>query len=298
MPPPPPGAVPVMSHTMRGKTARDGRPTPGVVVEARAGGLVMRLGTPNPISWTPAFRAEVAALLRRLRAEADGGIIVLTGAHLFERDDETHLAFHSKLPDFSDLLAALAAPGVPVVAAIPGGAFGGGLELALACHARVAGPDASFGLPDVRYGRLPANGGIPHLAALVDPESALAMVAFGETVSAPAALRIGLIDAIAEADPVGAQRLYEQALELDAEHGAARVGLAKLLLEAGDAAGAERRIEGIGKTFRDAGGVEDGPRCQKAGEASGIIRKRRSIRRAHDLRREAGEQGPLRRRNQ
>ena len=112
MPPPPPGAVPVMSPTMRGKTARDCRPTPGVIVEPRAGGLVMRLGTPNPSSWTLAFRAEVAALLRRLRAEADGGIIVLTGARLFERDDEMHLDLHSKLPDFSDLLAALAAGNV------------------------------------------------------------------------------------------------------------------------------------------------------------------------------------------
>ncbi|MEP6785227.1 MAG: enoyl-CoA hydratase-related protein [Sphingomonadales bacterium] len=88
----------------------------------------------------------------------------------------------------------------PVVAAIHGTALGGGLELALACHWRIAVPGAKMGLPEVKLGLLAGAGGTQRLPRLVGAPKALDMVVSGDPIGAREAFAFGLIDAVAEGD--------------------------------------------------------------------------------------------------
>ncbi len=84
----------------------------------------------------------------------------------------------------------------PVVAAVHGTALGGGFEVALVCHYRVAVPSAKVGLPEVNIGLLPGAGGTQRLPRLVGPEKALEMVTSGQHVGASAAAEMGVFDEI------------------------------------------------------------------------------------------------------
>src|ERR1700686_4216024 len=83
----------------------------------------------------------------------------------------------------------------PVIAAIHGYALGGGLEIALACHYRIAVPSAKVGLPEVLIGILPGGGGTQRLPRLVGPKAALEMIVSGRHVPAEEARRLGIVDA-------------------------------------------------------------------------------------------------------
>jgi 3-hydroxyacyl-CoA dehydrogenase len=88
----------------------------------------------------------------------------------------------------------------PLVAAIHGNAFGGGLELAMACHYRVATPNATMGQPEVTLGLMPGAGGTQRLPRLVGANLALAMSTDGKPIPSSLALTSGLIDAIVPGD--------------------------------------------------------------------------------------------------
>lgn len=92
--------------------------------------------------------------------------------------------------------------GKPIVAALPGTALGGGLELALGCHHRIAAdtPDAVFGLPEVGLGLLPGAGGTQRIPRLIGLEPALKLLTAGKPVSAAEAKKLGFIDAVVPAD--------------------------------------------------------------------------------------------------
>ncbi len=91
----------------------------------------------------------------------------------------------------------------PVVAAIHGTALGGGLELALGCHYRIALASAKVGLPEVKLGLLPGAGGTQRLPRLTGARKALEMITTGEFVKAEAALEAGIIDAVAQGEDIG-----------------------------------------------------------------------------------------------
>jgi len=95
----------------------------------------------------------------------------------------------------------------PSIAALNGYAFGGGLELALACTFRVAAPRAKMGLPEIKLGLIPGYGGTQRLPRLVGEGRALDMILTGRTVDAEEALRIGLVTRIAENAFMGAKEL-------------------------------------------------------------------------------------------
>ena len=99
-------------------------------------------------------------------------------------------------PHLREVIAAVEDLPIPVVAAIQGVALGGGLELALGCHARVAWAGARLGLPEVKLGLLPGAGGTQRLPRLIGVERALAMIAGGNPVSAEEAASLGLVDAL------------------------------------------------------------------------------------------------------
>ena len=90
----------------------------------------------------------------------------------------------------------------PVIAAINGTAFGGGLEVALACDYRVASENAPVGLPEVKLGLLPGAGGTQRLPRLIGAEKALAMILSGEPFVASAAKTLGIIDHVVVQDLV------------------------------------------------------------------------------------------------
>ena len=84
----------------------------------------------------------------------------------------------------------------PVVAAVDGACFGSGLELALACHLRVATPSALLGLPEVTFGLMPGCGGTIRLRETIGLGPALDLVLTGRFLSAREALEVGLVDAV------------------------------------------------------------------------------------------------------
>jgi enoyl-CoA hydratase len=92
----------------------------------------------------------------------------------------------------------------PSIAAINGFAFGGGLELALACTFRLATPNAKLGLPEIKLGLVPGYGGTQRLARLIGEARALEMILLGRSVSADEAERFGLINRVVSGDAVEA----------------------------------------------------------------------------------------------
>jgi enoyl-CoA hydratase len=93
---------------------------------------------------------------------------------------------------------------MPSVAILNGYAFGGGLELALACTFRLAMPNAKVGLPEIKLGLIPGYGGTQRLPRVVGEARALEMILTGRTVAADEALRIGLVNRLVEGDPIEA----------------------------------------------------------------------------------------------
>jgi len=104
-------------------------------------------------------------------------------------------------PQLSTVLTEIEACPKPVVAAIHGTALGGGLEVALTCHWRVAVPSAQVGLPEVKLGILPGAGGTQRLPRLVGPQMALEMITTGNPIPAKKALEAGVVDHVADGEP-------------------------------------------------------------------------------------------------
>lgn len=107
----------------------------------------------------------------------------------FEHEDFSATAFNQ-------MLLRLENQKRPVVAALHGHVLGGGLELAMACHARIALPNTRLGLPEITLGLLPGSLGTQRLPRLIPLDAALDMMLSGQPISAEQALSLGLIDAV------------------------------------------------------------------------------------------------------
>ncbi|HZV09817.1 MAG TPA: enoyl-CoA hydratase/isomerase family protein, partial [Novosphingobium sp.] len=138
------------------------------------------------------------------RALADGGVqalvLVCAGRTFFAGADVSELGKPILPPLLGDIIALFEASPKPVVAAMHGTALGGGFELALAAHFRVAVAAAAVGLPEVALGLLPGAGGTQRVPRLVGVRAAVEMIGLGRQVKAPEALELGLIDAIVADD--------------------------------------------------------------------------------------------------
>jgi enoyl-CoA hydratase len=148
--------------------------------------------------------AEIGAAFDDLHARSDVGGIVVTGAgRAFAAGADI-----GELEGLSETNAReFAARGqavfdrieqgrLPVIAAVNGFALGGGCELAMACHIRIAGEAAKFGQPEVKLGLVPGYGGTGRLARLVGRGLALQILMTGDMIDAPEALRIGLVNRV------------------------------------------------------------------------------------------------------
>lgn len=109
-------------------------------------------------------------------------------------------------------LAKLDTMPMPSIALLNGYAFGGGLELALACTFRIAGREAKLGLPEIKLGLIPGYGGTQRLPRLVGEARALEMILTGRSIAAEEALAIGLVNRIAEGDLVEAGKNFAREL--------------------------------------------------------------------------------------
>lgn len=123
----------------------------------------------------------------------------------------------------------------PVVAAVNGFALGGGCELALACHMRIASPSASFGQPEINLGIIPGYGGTQRLPKLIGRGLAIELILTGERVSAQRAYEIGLVNKV-----VAAESLIKQARHLVTRATSKAPIAIRLALQAINAAGGER----------------------------------------------------------
>ncbi len=153
-------------------------------------------------------KEELSGLLADLRADAAVRAVVITGSgpkafmagtdigELSRLDPATGKEFASGGQALFDAIQHL---GKPVVAAVNGYALGGGCELALACHIRVASETAVFGQPEVNLGIIPGYGGTQRLARIVGHARAAEMILTGRQVDAREALGIGLVSSVVPA---------------------------------------------------------------------------------------------------
>jgi 3-hydroxyacyl-CoA dehydrogenase len=128
------------------------------------------------------------------------GVLACEGRTFMAGADITEFGKPPLSPGLHEAINAVESSGKPIVAAIHGTAFGGGLEVALGCHYRVAIAGAKVGLPEVKLGLLPGAGGTQRLPRLVGIEAALGIIVSGDPVPATQAAKAGVIDKIIEGD--------------------------------------------------------------------------------------------------
>lgn len=146
-----------------------------------------------------------AALSRALADDAVRAVVIAAEGKVFVGGaDISEFGKPPRAPLLTDLIERLDGAGKPVVAAVHGAALGGGLELAMACHARVVGPAAKLGLPEVKLGLIPGAGGTQRLPRLIGAETAFGMMLSGEPVGAERAVAAGLAEALEPSDLVAA----------------------------------------------------------------------------------------------
>ncbi len=184
-------------------------------------------------------RQGLLEAVQKLAADPElaAGVIVCKGRTFIAGADIREFGKPHAPPGLPAVMTAIEESQKPIVAAIHGTAFGGGLEVALVCHYRVAVPTAQCGLPEVKLGLLPGAGGTQRLPRLIGVRPALEMITSGEPISAARAKELGLLDELVEGD-----------------------------LAAGSAAFAERIA---GKPFRRVSQLED--KLEAARKESGIF---------------------------
>jgi methylglutaconyl-CoA hydratase len=196
-----------------------------------------RLERDGRVAWLTLDRPEAANALSRdlvagvrqavkaLGQEATPPVLVVTGAgekvfcagaDLKERKGLSLDETRAVLRDLNAMMDELAAYPQPVLAAINGGAFGGGLELALACDLRLAADGVEMGLTEVRLGIIPGAGGTQRLARLVGLSTAKSLVLTGRRIDAQRAHALGLVNAV----------VPREGLRAEAERWAAEIGAA------------------------------------------------------------------------
>ncbi len=163
---------------------------------------VITVNSPPVNALSANVRTGIDEAVKKAGADPAAKAIVLhcAGRTFIAGADITEFGKPWKGVPLNDVNATIESSAKPVVAAIHGTALGGGLEVALSCHYRVAVPSAKLGLPEVKLGLVPGAGGTQRLPRIVGVEKALDTIAFGEPMSAKAALDSGLVDQMIESD--------------------------------------------------------------------------------------------------
>ena len=191
---------------------------PTVSISSRGPVAVLMMDRPPVNSLGYDLRVGIAAALDQANADPAVQIIVLTGtARAFSAGaDVTEFGTPKagREPNLRLVISLLEDSPKPVVSAIAGQCLGGGLELAMGCHFRVALADAQLGLPEVKIGLLPGAGGTQRLPRLIGLEAALNMIVSGNPIAAAKFAGTPLIDKVIEGDLVaGAVAFAEEVIE-------------------------------------------------------------------------------------
>ncbi|WP_417695473.1 3-hydroxyacyl-CoA dehydrogenase NAD-binding domain-containing protein [Roseibium sp.] len=149
-----------------------------------------------------AQRTAVLKCFQKLAQNSDLAGVILRGAgnNFVGGADIREFDAPAQAPHLPDVIAAMEACPVPIVAAIDGAALGGGFELALGCDARVATPAALVGLPEVTLGLIPGAGGTLRTSRLIDTAATVELVTSGRRVKAHEALSMGLVDVVVDGE--------------------------------------------------------------------------------------------------
>jgi 3-hydroxyacyl-CoA dehydrogenase len=175
----------------------------GPISMRRHGDVLIVLSNNPPVNAlsTPVRQGLVEAIAE---AEADDNVkavvIACEGQTFFAGADITEFGKPPMQPWLPIVVDTIENCSKPVVAAIHGTALGGGLEVALACHYRVADKSARLGTPEVKLGLLPGAGGTQRLPRVAGVKKALQMCATGNPIGAKEAFDCGLVDRIVEGD--------------------------------------------------------------------------------------------------
>lgn len=167
---------------------------------------IITIDNPPVNAISPAVQDGIAAAIERINGDASVKAAVMIGAgrtFIAGADINEFVKMTSgKAPrtNFLPTLQQIEDCRVPVVVAIHGNALGGGLELAQACHYRVASPDARVGQPEVNLGIIPGAGGTQRLPRLAGVAKAVEMCTTGKPIKAPEALEAGILDRLIEGD--------------------------------------------------------------------------------------------------
>jgi 3-hydroxyacyl-CoA dehydrogenase len=164
--------------------------------------LVITLDHPPVNALSADVRHDLAAAIQAAQSDRQVRAILLVGAgkNFIAGADIREFGKPPKPPALPDVCNQIEASGKPVVAVLHGAALGGGLEVALAAHYRVALPGAKLGLPEVNLGLLPGAGGTQRTPRLIGARAALDLMLSGKHLSAEAALKAGLVDALGDGD--------------------------------------------------------------------------------------------------
>jgi 3-hydroxyacyl-CoA dehydrogenase len=161
---------------------------------------VLTVDAPPVNALSAAVRAGIGKGLAEAIANPAVNAIVLIceGRTFIAGADITEFGRPPQSPTLLELEQVIEAAPKSIIAAIHGTALGGGFELALTCHYRVAVPSAACGLPEVKLGLLPGAGGTQRLTRLIGPERALEAVTSGASIAAGEAKALGIVDELVE----------------------------------------------------------------------------------------------------
>jgi len=176
--------------------------------------LVLVVDNPPVNTITAAARAAMSEALTHAAADTTARALILRceGNNFFTGADINEFSGPPKEAEYRALWAKFEGLRIPVIAAMHGSAMGGGLEIALACHYRVATPAAKFTLPEVTLGIIPGAGGTQRLPRLMGIDNALRMIFDAKPVDAPKAVQLGLIDEIIQGELVEGALAYARRL--------------------------------------------------------------------------------------
>ncbi|KUP91972.1 3-hydroxyacyl-CoA dehydrogenase NAD-binding domain-containing protein [Tritonibacter horizontis] len=186
-----------------------------VSLEVVDGIAIVAIANPPVNALSQAVRAGLAGVFAAIEARDDVRAVVIYGSDrtFIAGADIREFGKPPLEPFLPDVINQIEACRLPVIASLHGTALGGGLEVAMGAHFRVADPAARFGLPEVTLGILPGAGGTQRLPRLAGAEVALDLITTGRQIGAEEALAIGLIDKIAAAgDPRTVGVAYAQDL--------------------------------------------------------------------------------------
>jgi enoyl-CoA hydratase len=196
-------------HSLSNDTSGDAMSLETLLYSASDNVATITINRPDKLNALNAkCKSELTALLAEVRGDAGIRAVILTGAgpkafmagtdigELAPLDTTSGREFSAGGQSLFDAIQDL---GKPVIAAVNGYALGGGCELALACHIRVAADTARFGQPEVNLGIIPGYGGTQRLARLVGYGHAAEMILTGKQIDAAEALRIGLVNSVVPA---------------------------------------------------------------------------------------------------